>query len=124
MGFLKRNWEKITSDTISGVLIRLVVPVLLGLGGAYVGIKFIAQPVDSGTTKELISLIRHVTLLVYCILLLFKLSEILIWSSEKRKDRIKEQGLKNENKKLENENLKLQLELRHQEQQSSPDEEK
>ena len=120
MEFWKRNWEKITTDTISGVLIKLAVLVLLGLGGAYIGIKFIAQPVDSGTTKELIGLIRHVTLLVYCIVL-FKLSEILIWSSEKRKDRIKEQELENENKKLENENLKLQLELRKQNHQSPPD---
>ena len=120
MEFWKRNWEKITTDTISGVLIKLAVLVLFGLGSAYIGIKFIAQPVDSGTTKELIGLIRHVTLLVYCIVL-FKLSEILIWSSEKRKDRIKEQELENENTKLENENLKLQLELRKQNHQSPPD---
>jgi hypothetical protein len=123
MGFWKRNWEKITSDTISAVLVRLVVLILLGLGGAYVGIKFITQPVDSGTTKELIGLVRHVTFLIYG-LLLFKLSDILIWSSGKRKDRIKERELENENKKLENENLKLQLELRKQEQQSPTGEEK
>ena len=115
MGFLKRNWEKISSDTISGVLVRLVVLVLLGLGGAYIGIKFIAQPVDSGTTKELIGLIRHIIFVVY-LLLIFKLSDVLIWLSEKRKDKIKE-------RELENENLKLQLELRQQEQQSPPDQE-
>ncbi len=122
MGFLKRNWEKITTDTISGILIRFGGVVLLGLGGAYVGIKVIAQPVDDGTTKELIGLIRHIVFVIYC-LLLFKLSDILVWSSEKSKDKIKEQELKNENLQLENENLKLQLELRQQEQQFLPDSE-
>ncbi len=116
MGFWQRNWEKITTDTISDVMIRLLVPILLGLGGAYVGIKFIAQPIDSGTNKELIGLIRHVIVVIYC-LLLFKLSDILIWSSQKRKDRIRE-------KELENENLKLQLELRQQEPQSVPERKK
>jgi Ni,Fe-hydrogenase I cytochrome b subunit len=121
MGFLKRNWEKITSDTISGVLIKLAVLVLLGVGG-YIGIKFVVQPVDSGTTKELIGLIRHIVFVVYCFLL-FKLSDILFWSSEKRKDKIKEQELGNENLKLKNENLKLELELQRQKQQSLTDDE-
>ena len=120
MGFLKRNWEKITSDTASGVLIRLVVLALLGLGG-YIGIfKFVVQPVDSGTTKELIDLIRHIVFVIYC-LLWFKLSDILIWSSEKRKDKVKEQELGNENLKLKNENLKLELELQQQKQQPPSD---
>ena len=122
MGFLKRNWEKISSDTISGLLVRLGVLVVLGLGGAYVGIKFIAQPVDSGTTKELMGLIRHIVFLIY-LLLIFKLSDILVWLSEKSKNKIKEQELENDNLKLENENLKLQLELKQQEQQSLPDSE-
>lgn len=94
MGFIKRNWEKITSDTISGLLIRLIPLVLLGLGVFVVIPRFTAQPVnkpvDSGTTKELIGLIRHIAFLIY-LLLIFKLSDILVWSSEKNKNKIKEQ---------------------------------
>ena len=120
MGFWKRNWEKISADTVSGLLVRVMAVVLLGLGAFVVVPKFTAQSVDSGTTKELIGLIRHIIFLIY-LFLLFKLSDILIWSSEKSKDKIKDQELKNENLKLENENLKLQLELRQENQQSTPD---
>ena len=92
MGFLKRNWEKITADTISGILVRLGALGLFGLGGAYIGIKIFAQPVDEGTTKELIGLIRYIIFTIY-LLLMFKLSDFLVWSSEKSKDKVKEQEL-------------------------------
>ena len=39
MGFFKRNWDKIFSDTISGVLVRLVAFGLFGFGGIYIGNK-------------------------------------------------------------------------------------
>ena len=47
MGFLKRNWEKITTDTVSGLLIRLIPVVLLGLGAFVVVPKFTAQSVSN-----------------------------------------------------------------------------
>lgn len=74
MGFLKRNWEKITADTISGVLIRVVATiVILGVGvGAYIAVpKFASQSEDKvvtedkTATKDIIGLIRHVIFLVY-----------------------------------------------------------
>ena len=45
MGFLKRNWERISADTVSGVLGRLIASILLGLGCVYAGSKnrFIAH---------------------------------------------------------------------------------
>ena len=123
MGFWKRNWEKISADTISGLFIRITAAFLLLILGLLVAPKFVTLPADNAIIIELIVLARRVIMYVYFILIFF-LPTILGWLSERRQDRNKEWELKNENKKLENENLKLQLELRQQEQQYPPEEEK
>lgn len=122
MGFWKRNWEKITSDTISGLMIRLMAGIILLILGLMVVPKVVSLPVDNEITKELIDLVYKILFFIYCILLFF-LPTILNWLSGRRESKNKEWELKNENLKLENENLKLQLELRQQEQQSPPDQE-
>ena len=120
MGFWKRNKEKITADTISGLLIRVLAGALLIVLGGVVIRKFPPLQVDNVIIKELIDLVYRVFFFVYCILVLF-LREILSWLGERRQDRNKEWELKNDNLQLENENLKLKLELQRQEKQSQPD---
>ena len=120
MGFWKRNKEKITADTISGLLIRVLAGALLIVLGGVVIRKFPPLQVDNVIIKELIDLVYRVFFFVYCILVLF-LREILSWLDERRQDRNKEWELKNDNLQLENENLKLKLELQRQEKQSQPD---
>ena len=120
MGFWKRNKEKITADTISGLLIRVLAGALLIVLGGVVIRKFPPLQVDNVIIKELIDLVYRVFFFVYCILVLF-LREILSGLGERRQDRNKEWELKNDNLQLENENLKLKLELQRQEKQSQPD---
>ena len=115
MGFWKRNKEKITADTISGLLIRVLAGALLIVLGGVVIRKFPPLQVDNVIIKELIDLVYRVFFFV-----LF-LREILSWLGERRQDRNKEWELKNDNLQLENENLKLKLELQRQEKQSQPD---
>ena len=97
----------------SGLFGRILI-LIVGVSAVYVGSKYIPLPTDNVVIKEFIGLIHTIVLAVYGILL-FKMSDILNWLSEKGKNRIKEL-------ELENENLKLQFELRQQEQQSLPDE--
>lgn len=101
MGFWKRNWEKISTDTISGVLIRLIAVGLGLLIFGIVGTKLITLPQDSDITKELIDLVQYIITIIYCIVL-FKLSDILQWLREGKQDKIRELELKKEILELEN----------------------
>ena len=127
MGFWKRNWEKISADTVSGVLIRGIVGIIFLIVGIVVVPKvvpkFVNQPMDNEIAKELIDLVHRVFFYIYLIVLFF-LPTILNWLLGRRESKNTEWELKNENLKLENENLKLQLELRKQAQQFPTDEEK
>ena len=113
MGFWKRNWEKISADTVSGLSVRVMAGIILLLVGIVVFPKVVG-PIDNEIAKEIINLVYKISFCIYCLLLLF-LPKILEARGEKRQDKIREM-------ELENENLKLQLELRQQEQQSPPDE--
>ena len=113
MGFWKRNWEKISADTVSGLSVRVMAGIILLLVGIVVFPKVVG-PIDNEISKEIINLVYKISFCIYCLLLLF-LPKILESRGEKRQDKIREM-------ELENENLKLQLELRQQEQQSPPDE--
>lgn len=57
MEFLKRNWEKITSDTISGVLIRIIGVVLLLILGIVAVPKFVSLPKDSPIIKTIVGIL-------------------------------------------------------------------
>ena len=118
---MRKFWSEWFISASSGLFGRILI-LIVGMSAIYFGSKYVALPIDNVVIKEFIDLIHTIVLAVYGILL-FKMPDILNWLSEKRKGRIKEQELRNENLKLENENLKLQLELRQQEQQSLPDEE-
>ena len=115
MGFLKRNWEKITSDTISGVLIRVIAAVLLLILGIVAVPKIVSLPEDSPVINTIVRILPFTigVLLAYLPNFLILLRN---WSSEARSDRIRELELRNEN-------LKLELELQRQKQQTTPDNE-
>ena len=126
MEFWKRNWEKISADTVSGVLIRGIVGIIFLIVGIVlvpkVVPKFVNQPMDNEIAKELIDLVHRVFFYIYLIVLFF-LPTILNWLRGSRESKNTEWELKNENLKLENEKLKLQMELQQQNQQSLPDNE-
>ena len=113
MGFWKKYWEKITADTVSSVLGRLIAPILLGLGGVYAGSKIVSSPIDKEIIAGILLIIGVIlVLLTFTFCVGFPL--ILEWLSWMRESKTRELELKNEN-------LKLQLELRQQEQQSPRD---
>ena len=113
MGFWQRNWEKISSDTIAGVLVRLIVPALLGFGGIYIGNKVVSSPIDRDIIKGiLIGIFVIVFILIFIFALLSPL--ILEWLSYVRESKIKES-------ELENEKLKLELELLREKRKFPPD---
>ena len=115
MGFLKRNWEKISSDTISGVLVRLVAFGLFGFGGIYIGNKLLSSQIDSDLIKDILTGIFVIIIMV--LFMLFIISPLILeWLSYVRDSKIKE-------KELDNEKLELEIELEKQKQQSSPDQE-
>ena len=115
MEFLKRNWEKISSDTISGVLIRVIAAVLLLILGIVAVPKFVSLPEDSPIIKTIVGILPFTigVLLVYLPSFVVLLKN---WASDARSDRIRELELRNEN-------LKLELELQQRKQQSPPDDE-
>ena len=115
MGFLKRNWEKITSDTISGVFVRLVAFGLFGFGGIYIGNKLVSSQIASDIIKDILTGIFIIVIMVIFILALLS-PLILEWLSYVRDSKIKE-------KELDNEKLELEIELEKQKQQSPPDQE-
>lgn len=114
-GIFEKNWEKITSDTISGVLIRVIAAGLLLILGIIAVPKFVALPEDSPIIKIIVGILPFTigALLAYLPSFMVLLRN---WSSEARSDRIRELELRNEN-------LKLELELQRQKQQSLPDDE-
>ena len=100
MGFLKRNWERISADTVSGVLGRLIAPILLGLGGVYAGSKIVSSPIDKDIIVGILWIIGGILFLLtftFCI----GFPMILEWLSWMRESKAKELELKNENLKLE-----------------------
>lgn len=107
MGF----WKKISTDTISGLSIRMLAGIMFLVVGVVVVPKFISLPADSVDNviiKELIYLAGQVVMYVYFIVIFF-LPTILEWLTERRQDRNKEWELKNENLKMENEKLKAKV---------------
>ena len=135
MGFWNRNWEKISSDTISGLSVKVIASiVLLTLGIIVIPKavpKFISLPTDNEITKEIINLVYKICFLVYLFFLFCAptiLTTIFNWASGRTQDKFRERELDNENLQLENENLKLKnenlkLEIELQEKQSQPDNE-
>ena len=120
MGFVKRNWEKITSDTISGLSVRVIAGTILLILGVIIVPKFINLPADNEITKALIDLVYKICFMVYGVLLLF-LPKILDWSNKREETRIRESESKNEGLRLQKEIL--ELEIQRDKQQSSHDEE-
>ena len=115
MGFLKRNWEKISSDTISGVFVRLAAFGLFGFGGIYIGNKVVSSQIDSDLIRDiLVGIFIIVIMVIFLSALLSPL--ILQWLSYVRDSKIKE-------KELDNEKLQLEIELEKLKQQSPPDQE-
>ena len=114
MGFWKKHWAKITADTVSGILGRLIAPILLGLGGVYAGSKIVSSPIDKDIIIGILWIIGVILFLLTVAFFLY-LPLILEWLSWMRES--KTRALE-----LENENLKLQLEFRQQEQESQRDE--
>ena len=112
MGFWKRNWEKISADTVSGLSVRVMAGIIFLLVGIVVFPKIVG-PIDNEITKEIIDLVYQICLLVYFILLVF-LPTILNSRGDKRQDEIR---------KLELEKEILELEIQRDNQQSTPDNE-
>ena len=113
MGFWKRNREKIAVDTISGLLIRIVIGATLLVLGIWIAPKFVTLPVDNVIVKELIDLARRAILYVYFILIFF-MREILNWLSERREAKIRESESKNEGLRLQKEILELEIQRENQ----------
>ena len=120
MGFWRRNWEKISADTISGLSVRVVAGTILLILGVIIVPKFVSLPADNEITKELIDLVYKICFMVYGVLLLF-LPKILDWSNKREETRIRESESKNEGLRLQKEIL--ELEIQRDKQQSSHDEE-
>lgn len=115
MGFWKRNREKIFTDTISGVLIRLIGLVLFVSGSIYIGHKIVSYQTDTHLIRDILTGIFILVVLV--IVLLFAGSPLFLeWLSYVRESKIRES-------ELENEKLKLELELLREKQKSQPDDE-
>ena len=120
MGFWRRNWEKISADTISGLSVRVIAGTILLILGVIIVPKFVSLPADNEITKELIDLVYKICFMVYGVLLFF-LPKILDWSNKRREARIRESESKNEGLRLQKEIL--ELEIQRDKQQSSHDEE-
>ena len=105
MGFWKRNWERISADTVSGVLGRLIASILLGLGCVYAGSKIVSSPIDKDIIVGILWIVGGILSLL-TITFCSALPMILEWLSWMRESKTRELELKNENLKLELELLK------------------
>ena len=65
MGFWKRNWEKISADTVSGLSVRVMASIIFLLVGIVVFPKVVG-PIDNEIAKEIINLVYKIS---FCILL-------------------------------------------------------
>ena len=112
MGFWRRNWEKISADTVSGLSVRVMAGIIFLVVGIVVFPKVVG-PIDNEIAKKLIDLVYKISSFVYFILILF-LPKILNSRGEKRQDEIR---------KLELQKEILELEIQRDNQQSTPDNE-
>ena len=117
---MENFWSKWFISASSGIFSKLLFIIVL-LGGGIVGSMYLL-PEQNALTKKLVSLTPFFVGYIASSLPMY-LGIIRNWRREAKEDNFRELELKNDNLKLENENLKLQLELRGQEQQSTPDNE-